>query len=209
MTFIKTLAGTALLLAATTLSAHADYTFTGTNLGDAVSGTFTGQAAEAYSFNADGGALYNAPLNENNWGSPGVNTYNASYFETQSAYGLIVSFTGGSVIDATQITNGNSANCLGTAYAGTTFCAVGSPDNIWVASLIDANTIEFLAQNPSFDVSTGSFYFANVFFTGATPTAFSGTWLTEYSPNGVPEPTTLMLLGAGLAGLGLVRRRRL
>ena len=79
-----------------------------------------------------------------------------------------------------------------------------------MATLINDLTIEFLA--PASDpLSLGGSYFVNIFFTGDdAPIAFTGAWLTEVvtPPPGVPEPGTVALLAAALAGAGFVGRRR-
>jgi hypothetical protein len=182
-------------------NSYANYTFSGSG----TSGNFTGQAGEPFSVNFDGGTLMP------DWGSPGVSAGVTPYLESSPAFGLILTFAGGGPINANQIAIGNGAACGGTTVGGTTFCTLSSTVNdIWDAFLVGTNTIEFLAQDSSFYLTHGQNYFVNIFFDREAPTSFTGTWLTEFSPNPttVPEPATLSLIGLGIAGIAVSRRRR-
>lgn len=164
-------------------------------------------SSETWLFNADGGAVSTGYLND--WGSPGVGAGEVPSGEAVNVYGMQITFTGGGPIDAASIAIGNSANCLGSTTGGTTFCT-GS-DDIWVATLAGADSINFLAQSAAFDLTPGEFYFVNIFFDGATPTAFSGDWLTTFTPTiggSTPEPAAIGLVGFGLASLLVISGRR-
>ena len=178
-------------------SAHANYAFSGTGS----SGTLVA-ASETWSFNYDGAAL------EQDWGSPGVGAGVVAYGESSPAFGMVITFQGeGVVIDSSSIAVGNGAGCVGSTFGGTTFCTLG-PTDIWQAFQTGPSSIEFLAQDSLFFLSQNQDYFVNIFFSSGVPTGFSGEWLTEFSPTGVPEPVSMALLATGLAGVGVVRRRR-
>lgn len=136
-------------------------------------------AGGPWSFNADGGVAVTDYLND--WGSPGVGASVTPYADTTTAFGMEITFTGGGTLDAAAVGIGNSAGCVGSTSGGTTFCTL-SPTDIWEAFITGPDTIEFLAQDPSFDLLSGQNYFVNIFFDGATPTGFTGAWLTSFDP---------------------------
>lgn len=187
-------------------AAHADYLFSGSGTSGSLDGSF-----EPWMFNADGGKASTGFLD--NWGSPGVGAGTTPYSQTDQAYGMVITFTGGCTVNTDSITTGNGAGCAGSTGGGTTFCTI-DPTDIWEAFLTGPDTIEFLAQDPSFYLSNGQNYFVNIFFDGSAPTGFTGKWLTSFSPNptGVPEPGAVGMFGIGLLGLGLMvamgRRKR-
>jgi hypothetical protein len=178
------------LIGALQLPAHADIAFSGTGTSGQLS-----SPSETWIFNADGGAAETGYLN--NWGSPGVGAGITTYSETQPAYGMQITFTGGGTVDAAAIGIGNASACAGSTAGGTTFCTI-DPTDIWEAFQTGPGSIEFLAQNPTYYLSQGQSYFVNIFFDGATPTGFTGSWLTSFTPtppSSAPEPATWSLVG--------------
>jgi hypothetical protein len=201
---MKTLFILALGGAALSVPASADLIpFSGTGTSGVLSAS-----SETWHFNMDGGAAFNQYLN--NWGGPGVNGGEAVSGETVDVFGMQITFTGGGPIDASAIAIGNSAGCAGSTAGGTTFCTF-SPTDVWAAIQTGSDSISFLAQDPSFNLLPGQDYFANIYFDGATPTGFTGEWLTTFTPTppgGVPEPAASGLLGAGLVSLVAISRSR-
>jgi hypothetical protein len=207
--FMKTaILGAVLLLSAGTMSASTlVYTFSGTASGTITSGktstTFTNQAFSV-SFTENTSAIT---------GSAGFFLYNPASGGTFTEGSYSTTFT-----NAIIETNGNgntgsgayeTANLFNSAFSnGVTLDSdpvlLGYALNTTINSGLITNsadlapTLNSLGQG--FATSTGDV----VEFTGLTALDFA---VTAPVTSAVPEPSTLMLLTAGLSGVGMLRRR--
>lgn len=175
-----------MVLASATLSMmHATTLFSGAGL----SGTTGG---ESWSVNADAGV--DEGLDD--WGMPGVDAGDEAW-ANPAANIVTFSFTlpGGTTIDPTL---------TGTALedAGEFWTPVLGPGNL---------SITFYAPTGDF-LNDGDLFFLNIIFDSTyspgDPISTNGLSFSG-SAGTTPEPASMGLLGAGLAGFGLLARRRM
>ena len=94
--------------------------------------------------------------------------------------------------------------------SGTDFVlTLGSLDDaagniVGIANFVTANTFGLTASHVSFTAHSINFTFDNASFNSGASASFD----LVIGPSQVMEPTTLALLGIGLAGLGFSRRKR-
>jgi hypothetical protein len=94
-----------------------------------------------------------------------------------------ITFTGAGPIKSGSIAIGDGADCAGDETGGTTFCTIG-PTDIWEGFTTGPDSVDFLAQSASFDLTPGQEYFVNILFSGSSigDPSFTGEFLTSFTP---------------------------
>ncbi len=132
---------------------------------------------------------------EDSWGSPGAGQGSVPWDGLSSVTSFEITFDlpSGAAIDAGAPRFGFNSIDGANTYA-------------WIPTLISSSAILFIDPSGDPALDNTQSYFVNIYFTGdVTNSRFTGAW--DASTASSPEPSSLLLMAAGILGMGLARRQ--
>jgi hypothetical protein len=152
-----------------------------------------------------GGITTGVGAGQLSWGIPGLGAGVTGYGGGTPATNFEISFVlplGSGLSISTAPSSGYGGYNEATRFDDTT---TGLE---WTTDVLSANEVAFLAPAGE-PLSPGDSFFVNVIFNGPASADTSVGFSAFYTEGSVvPEPATMAVLGIGLLGLGIARRRR-
>lgn len=154
---------------------------------------------------APGGTGYGFLVDEDSdsWGIPGYNEGTLPWNLGDGFTDFHITF--GGLPNGVSLAVTTSASCGDNTQ--NVFCH-DSPGSVWDAVFDGPNSISFYATSLANVLDDGDRFYVNIFFDGdivADDLTFAGSFTMD---GAVPEPSTYLLMGAGLGFVALIQKRR-